>query len=68
MPASGYNRRMEYRYTRYFENQVLRKRSYLKKEWCVRVIENPIRVEMRRATGFDSGAWLKNWVVRYFAW
>jgi len=28
----------EYRYTEYFENEVLRKRPYLKKEWCVRVL------------------------------
>jgi hypothetical protein len=34
-----------YNYTAYFENEVLRKRSYLKKEWCIRVIENPVRVE-----------------------
>jgi hypothetical protein len=30
-----------YLFTQYFENEVLRKRPYLKKEWCVRVIENP---------------------------
>ncbi len=35
----------EYQYTEYFENEVLRKRSYLKKEWCIRVIENPLKVE-----------------------
>jgi hypothetical protein len=35
----------EYHYTDYFENEVLRKRPYLQKEWCVRVIESPIRVE-----------------------
>ena len=35
----------DYKYTAYFENEVLRKRPYLKKEWCVFVIENPIRVE-----------------------
>jgi hypothetical protein len=29
-----------YRFTSYFENEVLRKRPYLKKEWCIRVIEN----------------------------
>jgi len=34
-----------YRFTAYFENEVLRKRPYLKKEWCIRVIENPLRVE-----------------------
>ena len=36
-----------YKYTAYFENEVLRKRSYLKKEWCIFVIENPIRVEVQ---------------------
>jgi|AntRauTorcE11898_2_1112593.scaffolds.fasta_scaffold56804_1 hypothetical protein len=36
-----------YKYTSYFENEVLRKRSYLKKEWCIRVIENSIKVEQQ---------------------
>lgn len=35
----------EYRFTDYFENEVLRKRPYLRKEWCVRVVENPVRCE-----------------------
>ena len=34
-----------YRFTDYFENEVLRKRPYLRKEWCIRVIENPIKIE-----------------------
>jgi hypothetical protein len=38
---------LNYRYTAYFENEVLRKRSYLKKEWCEFVVENPIRVEVQ---------------------
>ena len=37
----------KYEFTAYFENEVLRKRSYLKKEWCIRIIENPIRVEVQ---------------------
>jgi hypothetical protein len=37
----------EYRFTDYFENEVLRKRTYLKKEWCIRVVENPIRTEVQ---------------------
>ena len=32
----------EYKFTEYFERQVLRKRSYLKKEWCIYVIENAV--------------------------
>ena len=35
----------KYKFTEYFENEVIRKRPYLKKEWCIRVIENPINVE-----------------------
>jgi len=35
----------KYKFSRYFENEVLRKRPYIKKEWCINVIENPIRVE-----------------------
>ena len=32
--------RVAYRYTEYFESEVLRKRPYLKKEWCEFVIDN----------------------------
>ena len=35
----------EYRSTKYFEQMVLLKRPYLKKEWCIRVLENPLRSE-----------------------
>lgn len=35
----------QYRYTRYFESQVLRKRPYIKKEWCEFVLENSLRSE-----------------------
>ena len=33
------------RFTAYFENEVVRKRPYLKKGWCIRVLENPLRSE-----------------------
>lgn len=36
---------IQYRFTSYFENEVLRKRPYLEKEWCVHVVENPIKSE-----------------------
>ena len=35
----------QYKYTSYFESEVLRKRPYLQKEWCIQVLENPIRME-----------------------
>ena len=37
----------EYKFTAYFENEVLRKRRYLKREWCIKVVGNPIRVEVQ---------------------
>jgi hypothetical protein len=36
---------VEYRFTSYFKNEVLRKRPYLQEDWCKRVIENPIQIE-----------------------
>jgi hypothetical protein len=33
--------------TDYFEQKVLTKRTYLKKEWCARIIDNPIRKELQ---------------------
>jgi hypothetical protein len=35
----------ECQFTDYFENAVLKKRPYLRKEWCIRVLEQPIRSE-----------------------
>ena len=32
-------------FTDYFEKDVLRKRPYLRKEWCIRTVEQPLRVE-----------------------
>ncbi|TRU42134.1 MAG: hypothetical protein EWV50_03895 [Microcystis aeruginosa Ma_MB_F_20061100_S20] len=32
--------------TRYFEEQVLVKRPYLKREWCQQAIQNPVRREI----------------------
>ena len=42
----------EYKYTEYFEKEVLRKRPYLKKEWCISVIENPLKVEPQEHNRF----------------
>lgn len=33
--------------TRYFEEQVLRKRPYLRREWCESVIKNPLKREVQ---------------------
>jgi hypothetical protein len=43
---------MQYKFTDYFEKEVLRKRPYIKKEWCTQVLENPIRVEEQEGNRF----------------
>jgi len=34
-----------FQFTECFEREVLRKRPYLRKEWCIFVVENPARWE-----------------------
>ena len=41
--------------TEYFREQVLRKRPYLRIEWCVSVIRSPIQKRRSRTVGCDSG-------------
>ena len=38
----------QYSFTKYFELKVLLKRPYLKKEWCIKIVENSIKVEMQK--------------------
>jgi hypothetical protein len=33
--------------TRYFEEQILRKRPYIKREWCERAVRQPLRREVQ---------------------
>ena len=42
----------DYEFTDYFENEVLRKRTDLRKEWCIRVCENPLKVEPQEHNRF----------------
>jgi hypothetical protein len=41
-----------YSFTPYFENEVLRKRPYLTRDMCIRVVERPIRVEEQEGNRF----------------
>lgn len=41
-----------FQFTPYFENEVLRKRPYLTKEICVRVVNSPLRVELQEKNRF----------------
>ncbi len=38
---------VNYKFTPYFENEVLQKRDYIQKEWCTRIIENPIKIDVQ---------------------
>jgi hypothetical protein len=42
----------EYKFSNYFEKEVLRKRPYLKKEWCIQVCEKPLKVEPQEGNRF----------------
>jgi len=55
----------KYKFTDYFENEVLRKRSYLKKEWCIRVLENPIKSEKQEDNRYRFWAPLDELDGRY---
>lgn len=43
---------MQFSFTEYFESQVLRKRPYLKKEWCIAVLQKPLRSEAQEHNRF----------------
>jgi len=51
-PLGHYHTMSKCKFTAYFENEVLRKRPYLKREWCIRVIENPLRTERQESNRF----------------
>jgi hypothetical protein len=38
---------VEYFFTAYFESKVLAKRPYLTREMCIRVVQNPERIEQQ---------------------
>ncbi|MDB9395179.1 hypothetical protein PN479_07165 [Microcystis aeruginosa CS-573] len=57
--------RPQYTFTNYFENDVLTKRPYLKKEWCIYVIENPIRCEPQEDNRFRFWAQIKEFGDQY---
>jgi hypothetical protein len=42
----------DYKFTEYFLNEVLRKRPYLKKEWCIQIVKNPLKYEQQEKNRF----------------
>ncbi len=55
----------EYQFTEYFEKPVLPKRPYLRKERCIRVVENPIRSEPQEANRYRFWAAVPELQGRY---
>jgi hypothetical protein len=55
----------DYRFTDYFEKEVLRKRPYIRKEWCIFVLENPIRWEHQEHNRFRFWAEIPELEGRY---
>ncbi|MFM7908355.1 MAG: hypothetical protein ACKPA9_25365 [Microcystis sp.] len=45
--------------TRYFEEQVLVKRPYLKREWCQQAIQTPLRREI------EVNGRIRHWIYIY---
>lgn len=54
-----------YRFTEYFEREVLRKRPYLQRDWCVRVLQDPVRVERQEDNRFRFWAPIAELEGRY---
>ena len=52
-------------FTDYFETEVLRKRPYLKREWCTYVIANAIRAEPQGADRYRFWAAIPELEGRY---
>ena len=45
--------------TRYFEEQVLRKRPYIQKSWCERVIAKPLRTQIQADGRIRFWGWVQ---------
>ena len=54
-----------YKFTEYFESEVLRKRPYLRREWCIAVLRNPERVERQEANRYRFWARVPEFGNRY---
>ena len=56
---------VEYKFTEYFEKEVLRKRPYIKKEWCIEVLRNFVQAEPQEHNRFRFWAPVEELGGRY---
>lgn len=54
-----------YSFTDYFETKVLLRRPYLKREWCIYVIENAVRSERQQTNRYRFWAAIPELEGRY---
>jgi len=54
-----------FKFTEYFENEVMRKRRYLKKEWCIHVIEDPVKMEKQEENRYRFWGKIEEFGGRY---
>ena len=54
-----------FRFTDYFEEEVLRKRPYISKEWCIRVVQSPVRKERQEMNRWRFWAAIPEFGGRY---
>jgi len=54
-----------YQFTAYFEFEVLRRRAYLRKAWCIRTVESPLRIERQPDGRFRFWASVPEFCGRY---
>lgn len=52
---------MAFAYTRYFEEQVLRKRPYLQKTWCERIVAQPLRLQQQEDNRYRFWGRVPEW-------
>lgn len=55
----------KFKFTSYFVNEVLRKRPYLKQEWCIQVVKNAQKVEKQEDNRFRFWAKVPELENRY---
>jgi len=65
--VAGISKASSCKYTAFFENEVLRKRPYLKKNWCIQVIEDPIKMERQEDNQYIFWGKLLNLIIRICA-
>lgn len=55
----------QYRFTSYFDTEVLRKRPYIQRDWCIHAVINAVRSEMQEGNRYRFWAPIPELSGRY---